>query len=117
VLSGEIITIGDKTHSGPPPKSLADILAEELDGKLGDEHTQELPVAEKTGALESRFTSASIGSSRRALHSASQAAAFVAQRSGLGFCKASRAAGCSTNFTIFPPFGRRIHRQLAERMD
>jgi hypothetical protein len=51
VLSGEIITIGDKTHSSPPPKSLADILAEELDGKLGGEHTQELPGAEKEKRL------------------------------------------------------------------
>jgi len=55
VLSGEIITIGDKTHSGPPPKSLADILAEELDGKLGDEHTQELPVAEKQERLKAVY--------------------------------------------------------------
>jgi hypothetical protein len=50
-----IITIGDKTHSGPPPKSLADILAEELDGKLGGEHTQELPVAEKEKRLKAVY--------------------------------------------------------------
>ncbi len=33
------------------PKSLADILAEELDGHLGAEQTQELPVAEKQERL------------------------------------------------------------------
>jgi hypothetical protein len=55
VLSGEIITIGDKTHSGPSPKSLADILAEELDEKLGGEHTQELPVAEKETRLQAVY--------------------------------------------------------------
>src|SRR5436190_17631240 len=55
VLSGEIITMGDETHSGPPPKSLADILAEELDGKLGGEHTQELPVAEKEKRLKAVY--------------------------------------------------------------
>ena len=53
--SGEIITIGDKIHAGPPPKSLADILAEELDGKLGGEHTQELPLAEKQKRLKAVF--------------------------------------------------------------
>src|SRR4029079_4203067 len=45
----------DKTHSVPPPKSLADILAEELDGKLGDEYTQELPVAEKQARLKAVY--------------------------------------------------------------
>ena len=52
----------------------------------------------KTGALGQPFTSASIRNSRRALHSASPAAAFVAQRSGLGFCKASRAADLLDKF-------------------
>jgi len=55
VLSGEIITIGNKTHSGPPPKSLADILAEELDAELGDKHTQELRVPEKQALLEAVY--------------------------------------------------------------
>jgi hypothetical protein len=55
VLSGEIITMGAEKHSGPPPKSLADILAEELDGKLGAEHTQELPVAEKQARLKAVY--------------------------------------------------------------
>ena len=45
--------MGDKTHSGP--KSLADILAEELDGKLGSEYTQELPVAEKQARLKAVY--------------------------------------------------------------
>ena len=53
MLSAKIITMGDKTHSGP--KSLADILAEELDGKLGSEHTQGLPVAEKQKRLEAVY--------------------------------------------------------------
>ena len=55
MLSGEIITIGDETHSGPPPKSLADILAEELDGKLGGEHTQGLSVPEKQARLKAVY--------------------------------------------------------------
>jgi hypothetical protein len=37
------------------PKSLADILAEELDGELGGEHTQELPVEEKQKCLKAVY--------------------------------------------------------------
>ena len=37
------------------PKSLADILAEELDGNVGDEHTQELPLAEKQARLRAVY--------------------------------------------------------------
>src|SRR5882762_242364 len=37
------------------PKSLADILAEELDGKVGDLQTQELPVAEKQERLRAVY--------------------------------------------------------------
>ena len=37
------------------PKSLADILAEELDGKVGDLQTQELPVAEKQASLHAIY--------------------------------------------------------------
>lgn len=37
------------------PKSLADILAEELDGKVGPEQTQELPVAEKQARLRAVY--------------------------------------------------------------
>src|ERR1041385_4400589 len=37
------------------PKSLADILAEELDGKVGDEHTQELALAEKQARLRAVY--------------------------------------------------------------
>ena len=55
MLSGKIITMGDEKHSGPPPKSLADILAEELDGELGPEHTQELLVAEKQTRLKAVY--------------------------------------------------------------
>jgi preprotein translocase subunit YajC len=50
---GGIITIRDETHSGP--KSLADILAEELDGELGAEHTQELSVAKKQKRLKAVY--------------------------------------------------------------
>jgi patatin-like phospholipase len=55
VLSGEIITMGDEKHSGPPPKSLADVLAEELDGKLGGEHTHKLSKDEKQGLLKAVY--------------------------------------------------------------
>jgi hypothetical protein len=48
---GEIIAMGEETHLAPGPKSIADILSEEL----GDEQTQELPVVGKTGPLESRL--------------------------------------------------------------
>lgn len=37
------------------PKSLADILAEELDGKIGGEQTQELPVAKKQALLRAVY--------------------------------------------------------------
>jgi GNAT superfamily N-acetyltransferase len=39
----------------PPPKSLADILAEELVGKLGEECTQELSVPEKQKRLQAVY--------------------------------------------------------------
>ncbi len=45
----------EETHLAPRPKSLADILAEELDGKIGDEQTQELPVAEKQARLKAVY--------------------------------------------------------------
>jgi hypothetical protein len=45
----------DEKHSGPPPKSLADILAEELDGELGGEHTQKLPVDKKQKRLRAVY--------------------------------------------------------------
>ncbi len=44
-----------KTRLAPRPKSLADILAEELDGELGDEQTQELPVVEKQARLKAVY--------------------------------------------------------------
>jgi hypothetical protein len=44
--------MGDEKHSGPPPKSLADVLAEELDPKLGADHTQELSKDEKQKRLK-----------------------------------------------------------------
>ena len=47
--------MGDEKHSGPLPKSLADILAEELDGKLGRKHTQELREAEKQELLKAVY--------------------------------------------------------------
>ena len=43
--------MGKEIHLAARPKSLADILAEELDGELGDEQTQELPVVEKQARL------------------------------------------------------------------
>jgi len=47
--------MGDETHWGSDPKSLADILAEELDRELGPEHTQELPKAEKQERLKAVY--------------------------------------------------------------
>ncbi len=47
--------MGDEKHSGPPPKSLADVLAEELDGKLGGEHTHKLSKDEKQGLLKAVY--------------------------------------------------------------
>jgi hypothetical protein len=52
---GEIIAMGEEIHLAPRPKSLADILAEELDGELGDEETQELPVVEKQARLKAVY--------------------------------------------------------------
>ena len=37
------------------PKSLADILAEELDGKIGTDQTQELPLEEKQERLRAVY--------------------------------------------------------------
>src|SRR6266480_1314907 len=47
--------MADEKHSGPPPKSLADVLAEELDGKLGGEHTHKLSKDEKQGLLKAVY--------------------------------------------------------------
>jgi hypothetical protein len=47
--------MGEEIHLAPRPKSLADILAEELDGKLGDEQTQELSIAEKQARLKTVY--------------------------------------------------------------
>ncbi len=47
--------MSEETHLAPGPKSLADILAEELDGELGDEQTQELPVVEKQARLKAVY--------------------------------------------------------------
>jgi Patatin-like phospholipase len=44
--------MGDEKHSGQPPKSLADVLAEELDPKLGADHTQKLSKDEKQKRLK-----------------------------------------------------------------
>jgi len=54
-IVGEIIAMGDETHLAPRAKSLADVLADELDGKLGDEQTQELSVAEKQARLNAVY--------------------------------------------------------------
>src|SRR5438477_6351185 len=54
-IVGEIIPMSEETHLAPGPKSLADILAEELDGELGDEQTQELPVTEKQARLKAVY--------------------------------------------------------------
>src|SRR5262245_61874548 len=45
--------MGDETHSRP--KSLADILKEELVGELGDDYTQELPFDEKEKHLKAVY--------------------------------------------------------------
>ncbi len=47
--------MGNAIPPDHPSKSLADILAEELAGKLGDEHTQELPVREKQARLKAVY--------------------------------------------------------------
>jgi hypothetical protein len=47
--------MGKETHPAPRPKSVADILAEELDGKLGPEQTQELPIPEKQARLKAVY--------------------------------------------------------------
>lgn len=47
--------MGNQTDLAPRSKSLADILAEELDGELGDEQTQELSVAEKQARLKAVY--------------------------------------------------------------
>jgi hypothetical protein len=47
--------MGDDLDSTPQPKSLADVLAEELDGQIGDSQTQELPVLEKQGRLRTVY--------------------------------------------------------------
>ena len=43
--------MGDNPELAPQPKSLGDILAEELDGQLGKDETQALSVAEKQPRL------------------------------------------------------------------
>ena len=47
--------MGDETHLAPRSKSLADILAEELDGEVGNEQTQESSVAEKQARLKAVY--------------------------------------------------------------
>jgi hypothetical protein len=47
--------MGTKIEPAPQPKSLADILEEELDGQLGGNETQELPVAEKQARLRAIY--------------------------------------------------------------
>ncbi|MGH8092312.1 MAG: patatin-like phospholipase family protein [Chthoniobacterales bacterium] len=47
--------MGNNPGLTPQPKSLADILAEELDGQIGQGETQELPVAEKQPRLRAVY--------------------------------------------------------------
>jgi hypothetical protein len=47
--------MADNPEAATQPKSLADILAEELDGKLGSEQTQELPVEQKQERLRAVY--------------------------------------------------------------
>ena len=47
--------MADDPEPAPQPKSLADILAEELDGKLGTDQTQELSVDEKQERLRAVY--------------------------------------------------------------
>ncbi|HXA09713.1 MAG TPA: patatin-like phospholipase family protein, partial [Chthoniobacterales bacterium] len=47
--------MGNNPELAPQPKSLADILAEELDGQLGTDETQELPAAEKQPRLRAVY--------------------------------------------------------------
>ena len=47
--------MADDPNPASQPKSLSDILAEELDGKIGDLQTQELPVAEKQARLHAVY--------------------------------------------------------------
>jgi len=47
--------MADDPDAAAQPKSLADILAEELDGQLGAEQTQELPVEEKQERLRAVY--------------------------------------------------------------
>src|SRR5207244_4235046 len=63
-FNGQAVFASIAEHGGPilmdkrlarPPKSLADILAEELDEQLGPKYTQELPVAEKQERLKAVY--------------------------------------------------------------
>ncbi|HEY1583778.1 MAG TPA: patatin-like phospholipase family protein [Chthoniobacterales bacterium] len=47
--------MANNPESSAQPKSLADILVEELDGKVGPEETQELPVSEKQARLRAVY--------------------------------------------------------------
>ena len=47
--------MGKQTDPALQVRSLADVLAEELDGKLGEEHNQEAPVAEKQARLNAIY--------------------------------------------------------------
>ena len=47
--------MGTEIDPGVRPKSLADILEEELDGRLGKNETQELPIAEKQARLHAVY--------------------------------------------------------------
>src|SRR6267142_4327653 len=53
--SGRGAEMAEDPNAAAQPKSLADILAEELDGQLGAEQTQELPVQEKQERLRAVY--------------------------------------------------------------
>ena len=47
--------MGKQTGPAPQARSLADVLAEELDGKLGEEQSQDAPVVEKQARLKAIY--------------------------------------------------------------
>ncbi len=92
-------------HPSVPMHELLEAEFAVLHGKLPPDYRNSSDASVRLEAIWAAVHSCETSARR----SASPVAAFAARHLVSAFCRASRAAVCSTSSTIFPPSRRRIH--------